>query len=231
MNEFENTSFKIVHRGVGFYQDAPKSSSYYEEKDEDRLLSSKSADLFYGLDQSSPEFYEQLTQRLENPILDSFKKQKTYSGPIQKQIHEKTEKIKKTEVRILSDEKSPLNTFNLPPWQVIKVDFAFTCGLYLIGWAMAGALFSAQVVPAPFLMIYGFGLFHQLYTVICRSLIGGTLGEEKYNLMWKDGSALRFTLRAVIIVFTGFISIPILSALFKRDLLEDYTQIRLQYSI
>ncbi len=231
MNEFEDILFKAVHTGVGFYQDAPKSSSYYEDKDEDHLLSSNSADLFHDLDQSSPQFYEQLTERLERPILDSFQKPKKYSDPVKQQTPVIGKTQNKHEVRILRDEKSPLNAINLPPWQVMKVDFAFTCGLYLIAWAMVGALFNAQAVPSPFLMIYGFGLFHQLYTIICRSIIGGTLGEERYNLMWEEGSALRFTLRGLIIVLTGFIAIPLLSALFKRDLLKDYTQIRLQYNI
>ena len=232
MSEFENIPFTAVHTGVGFYQDIPQSSSYYEE-DEDRLLSSNSTDLFYDLDTSSPHFYKQLTQRLERPILDSFKKQKKYPNPVTQQtrVIEKDSIQKKHEVRILRDEKSPLNAINLPPWQVMKVDFAFTCGLYLIAWAMVGALFNAQAVPSPFLMIYGFGLFHQLYTIICRSLIGSTLGEERCNLVWEEGSALRFTLRGLMIVLTGFIAIPLLSALLKRDLLEDYSQIRLQYNI
>ena len=232
MNEFEDISFKAIHTGVGFYQDIPKSSSYYEDKDEDCLLSSSSAELFHDLDKSSPQFYEQLTERLERPILDSFKNQKK-SAPTQQQTHamEKETIQKKHEVRILSDEKSPLNIIKLPPWRVLKVDFAFTCGLYLIGWAMVGALFNAQAVPSPLLMFYGFCLFHQLYTMACRSLIGCTLGEERHNLVWENGSAVRFTLRGLILILTGFVSIPLLSALFRRDLLEDYTQIRLQYNI
>ena len=231
MREFEDISFKAVHTGVGFYQDLPKSSSYYEEKDEDRLLSSYSSELFHGLDTSSPQFYEQLTERLERPILDSFKKPKKHPAPIQQQIYVPEKIQKKNEVRILSDEKSPLNAIKLAPWQVLKVDFSFTCGLYLMGWAMTGAFFNAQVMPSLLLMCYGFGLFHQLYTMICRSVMGCTLGEERYNLMWKNGSAVRFTLRGLIIILTGFVSIPLLSALFKRDLLEDYTQTRLQYNI
>jgi len=231
MNEFEDISFKAVHTGVGFYRDIPKSSSYYENKDEDRLLSSNSAELFHNLDISSPQFYEQLTERLERPILESFKKPKTYTGSVQPQTDRIKEKKKKHEVHILREETSPLNKIKLPPWQVVKVDFAFTCGLYLIGWAMVGALFNAQALPSPLLMLYGFCLFHQLYTMICRSFIGCTLGEERCNLTWENGSTLRFMLRGFIIILTGFISIPLLSALFKRDLLEDYTQARLQYNI
>ncbi|MDE0151552.1 MAG: hypothetical protein OXK80_03505 [Bdellovibrionales bacterium] len=232
MNEFEDISFKAVHTGVGFYQDIPKSSSYYEDKDEDCLLSASSTEIFHGLDKSSPQFYEQLTERLEQPILDSFKKPKEHISSVQPQTHKlKKETQKKHEVRILSDETSPLNKRQLPPWQVMKVDFAFTCGLYLIGWAMVGALFNAKAIPSPLLMFYGFCLFHQLYTTTCRSLIGCTLGEERCNMTWENGSALRFTLRGIILTLTGFVSIPLLSALFKRDLLEDYTQTRLQYNI
>ena len=233
MGEFEDISFKAVHTGVGFYQDAPKSSSYYEEKDEDRLLSSCSADLFHGLDKSSPQFYEQLTERLERPILDSFENQKNRPAPAQRQtqVLEKKKLQKKNEVHVLSDEKSPLNSIKLPPWKVLKVDFSFTCGLYLMGWTLTGAFFNAQAMPSLLLMCCGFGLFHQLYTIICRSLMGCTLGEERYNLTWKDGSALRFTLRGLMIIFTGFISIPLLSAFSKRDLLKDYTQTQLQYNI
>ena len=233
MSEFEDISFKAVHTGVGFYQDIPKSSSYYEDKDDDHLLSSYSAELFHGLDKSSPQFYEQLTERLERPILDSFKKPKKHTNSVQPQTYEieKEKNKKKYEVRILSDEKSPLNIIKLPPWQVMKMDFAFTCGLYLIGWVMVGAFFNAQAVPSPLLMFCGFCLFHQLYTMICRSLIGCTLGEERYNLIWENGSAIRFTLRGLVLILTGFISIPLLSALFKRDLLEDYTHTRLQYNI
>lgn len=232
MNEFEDISFKAVHTGVGFYQDIPKSSSYYEDKDEDCLLSANSAEIFHDLDKSSPQFYEQLTERLEQPILDSFKKPKEHTSSVQPQTHKvKKETQKKHEVRILSDETSPLNKIQLPPWQVMKVDFAFTCGLYLIGWAMVGAFFNAKAIPSPLLMFYGFCLFHQLYTITCRSLIGCTLGEERCNMTWENGSALRFTLRGVILTLTGFVSIPLLSALFKRDLLEDYTQTRLQYNI
>lgn len=230
MSEFKDISFKAVHTGVGFYQDIPKSSSYYEEKDEDRLLSSSSAELFHGLNKSSPQFYEQLTERLERPILDSFK-QKKQPAPIQKNIHTPKETQKKHEVHILSDEKSPLNVIQLPPWPVLKVDFSFTCGLYLIGLALTGAFFNAQAIPSPLMICCGFGLFHQLYTIICRSIMGCTLGEERYNLVWKNKSTLRFTLRGLMIIFTGFISLPLLSALFKRDLLEDYTRTRLQYSI
>jgi len=231
MNEFEDISFKAVHTGVGFYQDIP-TSSYYEDKDEDRLLSSYSMELFHNLDQSSPQFYEQLTERLERPILDSFKKQKKYTTPVKPQIHNTGErKQKKHEVRLLRDEQLSLNSLKLPPWQVMKVDFAFTCGLYLTGWALVGALFNVQTVPSPLLMFFGFCLWHQLYTMICRAMIGCTLGEERSNLTWENGSVLRFILRGFIIILTGFISIPLLSALFKRDLLEDYTQTRLQYNI
>ena len=231
MSELEDISFKTVHTGVGFYQDVPKSSSYYEEKDEDRLLSSHSDELFHGLNTSSPQFYKQLTERLEHPILDSFKPGKKKSTPIQQQLPSPKTRQKKHEVRILSDEKSPLNAIKLPSWEVLKVDFSFTCGLYLIGWALIGAFFNVQAVPSLLVMCSGFALFHQLYTIICRSLMGCTLGEERYNLIWKNGSTLRFILRGLIIIFTGFISLPLLSALFKRDLLEDYTQTQLQYSI
>ena len=125
--------------------------------------------------------------------------------------------------------RSTLSAF--PPWQVIKLDLTFTCGLYLTAWAVIGAFFNIQAVPSLFLMVYGFGLFHQIYTIICRSSIGATLGEERFNLVWEEGSALRFTLRGLIVTLTGFISLPLLSALFKRDFLEDYTQMRLQYNI
>lgn len=231
MSEFEDISFKTVHTGVGFYQDVPKSSSYYEEKDEDRLLSSHSAEIFHGLNTSSPQFYKQLTERLEHPILDSFKPSRKKSTPIQQQIHSPETPQKKHEIRILSDEKSPLNAVKLPSWDVLKVDFSFTCGLYLIGWALIGAFFNVQAVPSLLMIGCGFALFYQLYTIICRSLMGCTLGEERYNLIWENGSALRFILRGLIITFTGFISLPLLSALLRRDLLEDYTQIRLQYSV
>ena len=222
MSEFEDIPFKTVHTGVGFYQDIPRASSYYEGKDEDQLLSSSSSALFHGLDPSSPQFYEQLTQRLERPILDSFQKPKKYSGSVKQQIPALEKPQNKHEVRVLRDEKSPLNILSLPPWQVIKVDFAFTCGLYLTSWAVIGAFFNIPSIPSLFLMVYGFGLFHQLYTMICRSFIGATLGEERFNLTWEEGSPLRFILRGLIIVLTGFISLPLLSALFKRDLLEDY---------
>ena len=233
MNEFEDISFKAVDAGAGFYQETPKAASFYEDKDEDRLLSSNSVELFHGLDPASPQFYEQLTQRLERPILDSFQKQKRkkHSNP-GRQRTPVLEKIQaQREVRILREEKSPLNSINLPPWPVMKVDFAFTGGLYSIALAGIGVFFNIQTLPSPFLMAYGFGLFHQLYTIICRSLIGSTLGEEKYNMIWEEGSALRFILRGLIVILTGFITLPLLSALFKRDLLEDCTQIRLQYNI
>ena len=231
MGGFEDISFKTVHTGVGFYQDVPTSSSYYEEKDEDRLLSSHSAEIFHDLDTSSPQFYKQLTERLEHPILDSFQPSQKKSTPIQQQIYSPETTQKKHEIRTLSDEKSPLNAVKLPSWEVLKVDFSFTCGLYLIGCALIGAFFNVQAVPSLLLMCFGFALFHQIYTIICRSLMGCTLGEERYNLVWKNGSAFRFILRGLLITFTGFISLPLLSALFRRDLLKDYTQTQLQYSI
>ena len=45
-----------------------------------------SSTLFHGLDPSSPQFHEQLIQRLERPILDSFQKTKKYSDSVKQQI-------------------------------------------------------------------------------------------------------------------------------------------------
>ena len=66
MKEPIDISFKPIHEGVGFSSEPPRSFSYYEKNEED--LASK--DVFNDL-VDSPKFYDQLLERLENPILES----------------------------------------------------------------------------------------------------------------------------------------------------------------
>ena len=234
MKGSEDFFLKPLDEGLGFYSEPPLSS-YYSSKEEDFLSSSEVQSLFLGLEEKSPEFYEKLTQRLEEPIISSFekpiKKQDSLNRNLKKNENVKINK-EKNKIQIFNDQESPLNILGLPELEVMKVDFAFTAGLYMIGWSSAGALFSLQVLPSVLTLLLGFGLFHQFYVFMCRSIIGSTLGEERYHLGWRGASILKFALRSLILSLTGFVFIPLFSALFKKNLMSDYCgNLYLDYSI
>ena len=172
--------------------------------------------------------------RLEQPILDSFK-----SSDHQRMILDPTTQTptrsqsKKTPLKTNTiqtpQEDSPLNWFLLPSLTVFRVDFIFTCGMYLFGLVLFSAVFRVSLDW--FWAFAGFGIFYQTYLVICRSLMGATLGEERCNLGWRGFSVLRFIGRGLLVTLTGFILLPLLSILFRRNLLEDCTGLRLQYNM
>lgn len=227
-DNLDKIQFKAINNGIGFYQDIPQSKSFYRKDDEHQLL----PDIFHGLD-PSPDLYNQLIQRLEDPILESLNQTLEDSSSV---VPKKAPPPYNLSSRKKSDfsefkQESPLNKKMFLPSIALKIDFLFSIGLYLFTWVMIGVLFSSAVVPPLLFIALSFGLFHQLYVVICRSLIGCTLGEERCNISWSTRSPLYFILRGFLVSLTGFILIPICSALLGRDLLEDYTGIHPQYNI
>ena len=233
MLENQEIKFKAVNKGIGFYQETPKAPSIFTPKDEDHLFSSGAGSLFQGLDSSSSKFYEELTQRLEEPVLESLMHRPPAElAPLeQKSPKEKSLNKKAKNFFENFDKDSPLNRFCLPPKEVIQLDFSFSLGLYLLALVLIGIFFQAKWVPSLLQAGILFGGFHQLYVVVCRSILGWTLGEERYNLCWNSRSPWKFFLRGIFISATGFILIPIFSALSRRDLLKEYTGLYLKYNI
>lgn len=65
----------------------------------------------------------------------------------------------------------------------------------------------------------------QMYVVISRSFFGATLGEWTFDLQIgrdeeraKEGYPLRVAFRSVLVTLTGLILLPLVSAIFRRDI-------------
>ena len=252
MIEQKPIEFQAIDKGAGFHDNCPRPPSFYKEKDihEDHLLAQDT--VFKSLGESK-DFYDQLIKNLEDPILESFDQvfdrsavdstQKLFMDSVSKTtskqpldekslypIHPLPPMPQKSSLKEW-DKISPLNRHKFFPFSVIKWDFAFSIGLYFLTLVAVGVVFSTPALPSVFFLTFLFGIFHQVYTALFRSLMGCTLGEERYNISWNIRSPALFCLRGLLVALTGFIFIPICSALFKRDLLEDCTGIRPQYNI
>ncbi len=234
MSELDNINFKALHKGVGYYSDLPPSSSYYDVYDEDQLLSTSTTDVLSSLNSQSLN-YDKLVERLERPILDGFKNQKNFTPNADSILRDDNivTPLGNTQekVQIFSDTNSPVNFMGIPSFSVLKMDYSFSLGLYMLGGVMISLLFGLPTVSALFFILVGFGIFHQLYLVISRSILGASLGEEYYNLCWQHSSIVNFILRGVILTLTGFVLLPLFSVLLKRDLLKDYTGLQLEYNV
>ena len=237
MSESDQINFKLLHKGAGHYSDFPASSSYYDVYDEDQLLSTSTSDFLQNLNLQSLD-YNELVEHLERPILDGFKNQKNFSTNPESILRDEKDlapsKNSQEEVQIFIDHNSAVNFVGIPSWRVLKVDYSFSIGLYIIAGVMVSVLFSLPPASSLFFILAGFGLFHQTYLVISRSILGASLGEERYNLSWDQrgqSSPLNFILRGLILTLTGFVLIPLFSTLFKRDLLKEYTGLQLEYNV
>ena len=219
MSELDRFKFKTLHKGVGHNCEVPSSSSYYDVYDEDRLLSTSNV----------LSEYDDLIERLERPILDSL----TPSKVLAPQVKQKVKKEEPLEqVQIFSDQNIPVNSIGLPPWSVLRMDFSFSFGLYVIGVVTLSLLIGLPTtLSSLFFVVAGFGLFHQTYLVLSRSILKSSIGEDHCNLHWPQASTLSFILRGVILTFTGFVFIPFFSVLLKRDLLKEYTGLDLEYNV
>lgn len=238
MKEPIDISFKALNSGVGFSSSAPKSFSYYEKSSTELALDSE--DIFENL-LESPEFYDQLEKRLETPVLESLSPQKTYfktKSALQEDKQELSQRESQDQLnfprsasKFVQEIESPLNTLFIPPFLVLKVDIAFTLGLYMLGGVLSAAAFGIQNTPSWIFLLLGYGIFHQLYLVICRSVMGCSLGEERCNISWNIKTPIYFILRGLLSIFTGFVFLPLLSIIFRKDLLEDCTGLHLEYNI
>ena len=216
----DSIQFKALNEGIGFHQE--------EEPETDPFAS---VDLFHNLDSADPQLYEKLMERLEDPILESFNEM--FEEPSKKALPQEKKQapvLKKQESKVW-EKASPLGKNMLLPSSALKLDLAFSLGLYLMACVSFGLLFSTKALPSIFLMIFGFGLLHQIYLAVCRSLIGSSLGEERCNIGWNGGSPIHFLLRGILLSLTGFVFIPFVSALIGRDVLEDLTGLYPQYNI
>lgn len=224
-------SFKALNRGLGLYNSEIRNSSYYENKDEARLSSSYSQDVFFNLDLSGDN-YDQLLNRLEQPVLDSLEGHASFQTPLRKKITSPMAVpiIKQQAQRSLKEDQA-LGLRQLPPLGVLFIDYSFSIGLFLLSIPVLSYLFNFIAPPSIFLSIIAYNIFHQIYVTLCRSFSGCTLGEQRYNLGWSYSSVPRFFIRSLLIMCTGFISIPILSAIFKKDLFEICTGLKLRYNI
>ena len=232
MSEFNPINFEPVHKGVGYYSDLPPSS-YYDVQDEDQLLSTSMTDVFKNTDFKSLN-YDELVEHLERPILDDFKNQKhltPYLKPAVLKPEVSSEKESQEEVQMFVDQNIAVNSIGLPEWNVLKLDYSFSLGLYLLGGVMVSVLFGSPYISSLLFASVGFGLFHQIYLIVSRSILGASLGEERYNLAWRKASPWNFILRGLIVTLTGFVLIPFFSALLKRDLLKEYTGLQLEYNV
>ena len=232
MKEPIDISFKPIHEGVGFSSEPPRSFSYYEKNEED--LASK--DVFNDL-VDSPKFYDQLLERLENPILESVhpsenlqhkdRLQKPSDIPPKKNM----DSISKENSEWSYADESPLNSLFLLPWSVLRLDMMFTLGIYLLGGILSVVAFGIQQIPSLFFIILSYGVFHQIYLILCRSLMGCSLGEERYNIRWNTKSVFHFLLRGFFCILTGFVFLPLSSMILRKDILSDCTDLRPQYNI
>ena len=219
--------FKSLNAGVGFSSTLMDSSfSYYEKKEGDL----NQLNIFDKLSQS-PDFYDELTKRLEEPLLDSLEENRTYKNNFtpSKQIVEKVKPVFKRSLETYSEIHSPLSFNCLPPLEALKTDFIFTLGLFMLGGVLAGVLFEFYQIPSLFLTLFSYGVFYQIYTACMRTFMGSTFGEERCNIGWNTKSPLRFVARSCLFILTGFVFIYLFSIVFKRDLFEDYTDLKLQY--
>ena len=227
MNELD--SFKALHEGVGHNNsEAPSSSSYYDIYDEDQLLSTSTTDTL-SQQKDTPIEYDTLIKRLERPILDSL-------TPSETQMPREKKKIKKEEpieeVQIFSEQNSAVNSMGIPSWKVLKMDFSFSLGLYLLSGVILSLLIGLpSTLSSWFFVVMGYGAFHQAYLVLTRSILKSSVGEDYYNLHWPQSSASSIILRGLILTFTGFLLIPFFSALLKKDLLKEYTGLYLEYNV
>ena len=235
MKEPIDISFKAINSGVGFSSSVPKSFSYYEKSSTELALDSE--DVFENL-LDSPDFYDQLEKRLEKPILDSLSPKKkphfkTTPSTLQKQTDkpEDSPYLSLTSTESFQEQESPLNVFFMPPFSALRIDLTFTLGLYMLGGVLSAVLFGISNMPSWVFILLGYGVFHQIYLIVCRSLMRCSLGEERCNIGWNTKSFLPFVLRGLISIFTGFVLLPICSVLFRKDLLEECTGLRLRYNI
>jgi len=226
----EELEFQAVNSGVGFSSALVDTGFSYYEKKEENL---SQPDIFDQLSQS-PDFYDELKNRLEEPLLSSVNEKGDYKNNFTPQKQTSTEKVKpsfKSSLETYSEIHSPLNSFCLPSFEVLKVDFMFTFGLFMLGGVLTSLVFGIYQVPPLFLTLFLYGVFYQLYVACMRSFIGYTLGEERCNIGWNQRSSLRFIARSLLFILTGFIVIPLFSMIFKKDLFEDLTGLKLRYNI
>ena len=223
-------TFKAIGDGIGFYEERPPGA--YDEDPESSLFSSNEA-LFEGLDQS-PKLYDQLLERLEDPVLKSFHKMMEAPHP---KPASSTENIlnpkerKRVQAPSPFEERSALGKRMLPVSGVWKLDLCFSLGLSLLTCIAIGLFFGSPALPPLFICTFVFGLFHQAYLMISRSFMGCSLGEERYNISWNKKSPLLFIARGLLICLTGFILIPICSAVLKKDILGELTGLQPLYNI
>ena len=224
-------AFKAIGHGIGFYEERPPGA--YDEDPESSLFSSNEA-LFEGLEKS-PDLYHQLLERLEDPVLKSF--HQTMDKPHPPQISREDPILNQTARRPAKtspppfEERSALGPRMLPVSGVWKLDLCFSFALSLLACVAVGLLFGSPVFPPLFICALSFGLFHQTYLILSRCLMGSTLGEERCNISWNKKSPLLFIARGLLICLTGFILIPICSALFKKDILGELTGLKPLYNI
>ena len=107
----------------------------------------------------------------------------------------------------------------------------FTLGIYLLGGILSAVAFGIQQIPSLFFIILSYGVFHQIYLILCRSLMGCSLGEERYNISWNTKSVFHFLLRGFFCILTGFVFLPLSSMILRKDILSDCTDLHPQYNI
>lgn len=221
--------FEALNEGVGLTEPQSKMDSHYADLDEDLLITTYSKDIFFNLDLSGDN-YDQLIRRLEKPVLESLENQETFYPPRRKKVLNQPSLTQKKLVT-LNEQKNLSKEKDWHPLGVLLWDYGFSLGVFLIGAPLFAGLFQWSFSSSDFVLLgLSYGLFHQFYAILCRSLLGSTLGEERYNLGWNEASVLRFVARGILVIATGFILIPLLSLIFKKDLFREYTGLRLRYN-